>query len=89
MKRSRLEVNINILKALADHGKMKATHITYKTFLNNKCLNENLEFLEEKKLVQVQGKKRKIYEITNQGLKALAIAKRINNTLQVFNEPLQ
>ena len=87
MRRSKLQVNIDVLKTLANHGKMISTHITYNTFLNNKSVNESLIFLEENKLVQELGKKkRKIYVITDLGLEALDLAKKIDDSFQVFNE---
>jgi predicted transcriptional regulator len=85
MRRSKMEVNVDVLKTLAENGKMKSTHITYGTGLNNKCLNECLEFLQVNELIQVEGQKRKLYGITNRGLETLGIAKKIDTSLQVFN----
>lgn len=84
MRRSKLEVNIEILKVLAKNGKMIPTHLTYSTFLNNKSVNESLQFLKRNNLVQINGQKRKKCEITSLGLKSLELAKKINDSLQVF-----
>ncbi len=84
MRRSKLEVNVDILKALAENGKMRPTHLTYSTFLNNKSVNESLQFLKGKNLVEIKGEKRKKYEITSLGLESLELAKKINASLQVF-----
>ena len=87
MKRSKLQVNIAILQTLAIHEKMVPTHITYYTYLNNKCVNESLNFLEENNLVQDLGnKKRKLYTITEKGLRVVGVAKKINTLLPIFNE---
>ena len=87
MKRSKLQVNIAILQTLAIHEKMVPTHITYYTYLNNKCVNESLNFLEENNLVQDLGnKKRKVYTITEKGLRVVGVAKKINTLLPIFNE---
>ena len=84
MRRSKLQVNIDILKVLAKNGEMIPTHLTYNTFLNNKSVKESLQFLKRNKLVQINGEKRKKYEITSLGLKSLELAKKINASLQVF-----
>ena len=86
MGRSKLQVNIDVLKTLANHGKMISTHITYNTYLNNKSVNEILSFLEENKLVQELGKeKRKVFAITDLGIEALSIAKKIDYAFQIFS----
>ena len=87
MKRSKLQVNIAILQTLAIHEKMVPTHITYYTYLNNKCVNESLKFLEDNNLVQDLGnKKRKLYTITEKGLRVVGVAKKINTLIPIFNE---
>jgi len=71
MRRSKLEIHIDILRALAYHGRLKPTHITYKANVN--C--------------SARRKKRKVYCITELGLTALRNVKEINNALHVFEEP--
>jgi predicted transcriptional regulator len=92
MRRSKLEIHIDILKALAYHGRLKPTHITYKANVNCSALKECLEFLVERNLVKEQydSKKRqarKYYAITEQGLTVLKNVREINNALHVFEEP--
>lgn len=86
MKRSKLQVNVNVLNTLAKHGKMSPTHITYNTYLNNNSVNQSLIFLKNYELVQeLEKKKRKIYIITDRGTQALNLAKKIDDIFPVFN----
>ena len=91
MRRSKLEIHVDILRALAYHGRLKPTHITYKANVNCSALKECLDFLVERNLVKEQtiSKKkqtRKFYVITEQGLTVLKNVKQINNALHVFEE---
>ena len=86
MRRSKLQVNLDILKTLVKNGKLNSTHITYHTYLNNKSVNECLEFLIENNLIkELEYKTRKKYLITNQGTEALELADRLDKILHVFN----
>ncbi len=92
MRRSKLEIYIDILRSLAYHGKLKPTHITYKANVNCSALKECLEFLIERNLVKEQAinkkrRTRKVYAITDLGLTALKNVREINNALHVFEEP--
>lgn len=92
MRRSKLEIHIDILRALAYHGRLKPTHITYKANVNCSALKECLSFLLQRNLVKEQTiskkrKKRKVYSITELGLTALRNVKEINKSLHVFKEP--
>jgi predicted transcriptional regulator len=92
MRRSKLEIHIDILRALAYHGRLKPTHITYKANVNCSALKECLSFLLQRNLVKEQTiskrrKKRKVYCITELGLTALRNVKEINKALHVFEEP--
>jgi predicted transcriptional regulator len=92
MRRSKLEIHIAILRALAYHGKLKPTHITYKANVNCSALKECLDFLMERNLIKEQSinrrkQTRKVYAITELGLTALRNVKEINNALHVFEEP--
>ncbi len=92
MRRSKLEIHIDILRALACHGRLKPTHITYKANVNCSALKECLDFLVERNLVKEQiinkkRQKRRVYAITELGLTALRNVKEINDALHVFEEP--
>jgi predicted transcriptional regulator len=85
LKRSKLQVNLEILKALVEKGKLNSTHITYNTYLNNKSVAECLDFLVKNNLVQEYGNQtRTKYEITNLGVKALEVASKIDEALPIF-----
>ena len=91
MRRSKLEIHVDILRALACSGRLKPTHITYKANVNCSALKECLEFLVERNLIKEQmvNKKkqtRKFYAITEQGLTVLKNVKEIDNALHVFGE---
>jgi len=92
MRRSKLEIHIDILRALAYHGRLKPTHITYKANVNCSALKECLSFLVQRNLIKEQTiskkrQKRRVYAITDLGLTALRNVKEINNALHVFDEP--
>ena len=92
MRRSKLEIHIDILRALACHGRLKPTHITYKANVNCSALKECLDFLVKRNLVKEQTinqkrQKRRVYAITELGLTALRNVKEINDALHVFEEP--
>jgi predicted transcriptional regulator len=86
MRRSKLQVNIAILHTLAQNGESIPTHIVYDSFLNSSLVNECLAFLLNQELVQECNEgKRRSYDITDSGLKALRVAKEIDKALHVFN----
>ena len=86
MSRSKLQVNVEILKTLAENGKLNSTHITYHTYLNNKSVKECLDFLIENNLVKEhECQSRKRYEITNQGTETIKLADKLDKILHVFN----
>jgi len=86
MRRSKLEANIAILHTLAQNGKSIPTHIVYDSFLNCGSVNECLDFLVNCDLVQefCDGKRRS-YDITDSGLKALKLVQEIDKSFHVFN----
>jgi len=92
MRRSKLEMHIDVLKALACHGRLKPSHIMYKAKVNSSVLKQCLDLLIQQNLVKerVVHKKRNktsvVYTITERGLTALKNVKEINNALQVFEE---
>ena len=86
MRRSKLQTNIAILHSLAQNGKSIRTHIVYDSFLNCSSVNEYLEFLVNCNLIQEFNEgKRRSYDITDSGLKALKIAQEIDKSCHVFN----
>ena len=88
MRRSKLEMYIDVLMALACHGRLKPTHITYKAKVNCGFLKECLDLLIQHNFVEEHTlhKKRVVYSITKRGLTALKNVWEINNALQIFEE---
>jgi len=68
-KRNRLEVIYDILKAISNkNGKIKPTHILYKSNLSHKMMNEYLSDLIAKGFVEEHEEKRnKTYSLTPKG----------------------
>ena len=86
MRRSKLQANIAILNTLAQNGKSIPTHIVYDCFLNSSSVNECLEFLVNQRLIQECNEgKRRTYNITDSGLKALKLSQEIDKSFHVFN----
>ena len=63
MRRSKMEIYIDILKALACHGRLKLTHIMYKANISCSALKESLDLLIQQDLVKERtlNKKRVVY----------------------------
>lgn len=75
MRRSKLEMNIDILKILASQGPGKLTKLMYKTDLSQTVLRQHLDFLIQQNLVEEQnfGKDKIFYAITERGLRVLNV----------------
>ena len=88
MRRSKLEMHIEILKVLARHGPLKLTHVMYKANVNCNVLRQYLDFLIQQNLVEKQtsNKKRVVYDITERGLKALKYFRQLNSALPTTEE---
>ena len=88
MRRSKLQMHIDVLKALAYHGRLKPTHIMYKANVNCIALKQCLDLLIQNNLVKehTMNQKRAVYAITERGLTALKNVKEINNALPIVEE---
>ena len=88
MRRSKLEVHVDILKALACHGRLKLTHIMYKANVNCGILKQCLDLLIQQSLIKehILHKKRVVYAITEKGLTALKNVWEIYNALPIIEE---
>ena len=92
MRRSKLEMHIDVLKALACYGRLKPTHIMYKAKVNCSALKQCLDLLIQQNLVKEQAlhekrnKTRVVYAITEKGLTALKNVWEICNALQLVEE---
>jgi len=92
MRRSKMEMYIDILKVLSHNGPLKLTHIMYKANVNCSVLKEYLDFLIQQRLIeeQILHKKRnrtKIrYAITERGRKVLKYFNEVNRALHITQE---
>jgi predicted transcriptional regulator len=90
MRRSVLEMYIDILTVLGDHEPVKITHLMYKTNINCSLLKEFVSTLTDRGLIEEShcAKKRKGYFITNQGktiLKYFNELKQILPIIEIIN----
>jgi len=88
MRRSKLEMYVDILKVLAHRGPLKLTHIMYKANVNCSVLKQFLDFLIEQKLVEERtiGKKRIVYAITERGITVLKYFRELKAVLPLVEE---
>jgi predicted transcriptional regulator len=88
MRRSKLEMYIDILKVLGQRGPSKLTHVMYKSNVNCSVLKEYLEFLIKQGLVEERtvGKGRVIYSVTQRGITVLKYFKELKQVLPIVEE---
>lgn len=92
MRRSKLEMYIDVLKVLSRNGPLKLTHIMYKANVNCSVLKQYLDFLIRQDLVEEQivgkkrGKTRIVYAITERGGTVLKYFRELNSALQLTEE---
>ena len=79
MRRSKLEVYVDILQVLALKGQLKLTHIMYKSNVNGQVLKSQLDFLLKNGLVEESAikKQKVVYAITPRGMSILKSFKEI------------
>lgn len=88
MRRSKLEMYIDILKVLSQRGPLKLTHIMYKANVNCSVLKQYLNFLIQQDLVEERtiGKKRVVYAITQKGITVLKYFRELKTVLPLVEE---
>jgi predicted transcriptional regulator len=91
VRRSRLEMYVDILKVLAHRGPLKLTHVMYKSNVNCSILKEYLEFLIKQGLVEEKkmGKRRVAYAITERGVTVLKQFREFEQVLPITEEERQ
>jgi predicted transcriptional regulator len=91
MRRSKLEIYIDILAVLAMKGHLKLTHIMYKSNVNCSVLKEQLEFLIKNNLVEerILRKEKTVYAITPRGMQILKAFREIKNVFPEEEEKKQ
>ena len=89
MRRARLEVYIDVLKALAQKGPLKITHITHILNVNCSVLRTYLNFMLKQKLVEEKkiSKKRVAYDITQRGITVLRHFGELQEVVPMLQKP--
>ncbi len=88
MRRSKLEIYVDILLVLVHHGPMKLTHIMYKANVNCSVLEKFLEFLIKQGMVEMKIVKRdrKVFMITQRGVNVLKYFRELKIMLPLVEE---
>ena len=88
MRRSKLEMYVDILTVLAHRGPLKLTHVMYKANVNCSVLKEHLAFLIKQGLIEerIVAKQRIIYAITKRGITVLKYFKELKRALPIAEE---
>ncbi len=88
IKRSKLEMLVDILQVLAHTGPLKLTHIMYKSNLNCNILKESLDFLIKQGLVEERTirKKRTVFAVTQRGITILKHFQELTEEIYAIEE---
>ncbi|MGA2308197.1 MAG: winged helix-turn-helix domain-containing protein [Candidatus Bathyarchaeia archaeon] len=88
MRRSKLEMYLDILRVLEGGGQLKLTHIMYETNVNCCVLKEYLGFLVKQGLVETRavGRQRMAYSITQRGITVLNCFRELKQVLPIVDE---
>ena len=88
MRRSKLEMYVDILSVLSRRGPLKLTHVMYKANVNCSVLKEYLDFLIKQGLVEERPvrKGRGVYAVTQRGLIVLKYFRELKRVLPILEE---
>jgi predicted transcriptional regulator len=88
VRRSKLEMYVDILTVLAHRGPLKLTHVMYKANVNCSVLKEHLDFLMKQGLVEERtiGKRRVVFAVTQRGITVLKYIKELKQVLPIVEE---
>ena len=88
MRRSKLEMYLDILGVLERSGQLKLTHIMYETNVNCCILKGYLDFLMKQNLVEKRnvGRQRAAYSITQRGITVLEYFRELKQALPIVDE---
>jgi predicted transcriptional regulator len=88
VRRSKLEMYVDILTVLAHRGPLKLTHVMYKANVNCSVLKEYLDFLIKQGLVEERtvGKARVVFAVTPRGITVLKYFKELKQVLPIVEE---
>jgi len=88
MRRSKLEMYIDVLTVLYTKGPLKVTHIMYKSNVNCQLLKEQLDFLISNGMVEERmlQKEKIVYAITQRGTTVLKTFREIKQAFPIEEE---
>jgi predicted transcriptional regulator len=88
MRRSKLEMYVDILNVLAQRGPLKVSHIMYKANVNCNILKEYLDFLIKQGLIEerVVRKSSVVYANTARGTEVIKFFRELDKALSVKEE---
>jgi predicted transcriptional regulator len=88
LRRSKLEMYVDILRVLAYKGPLKLTHIMYKANVNCSLLKEYLDYLLKQGLVEERfiGKARVVFAVTQRGITVLKYFHELKQALPIVEE---
>jgi len=88
LRRSKMEIHLDVLRTLAQKGPLKLTHIMYKSNVNCCVLKEYLDFLIQNDLVEekIIKKERIVYKVTEKALSVLKYFRELQIMLPIDEE---
>jgi predicted transcriptional regulator len=88
MRRSHLEMYVEIISVLSQKGPLKLTRIMYKANLNCSVLKEDLDFLVKRGLVEKRtiGKTKTVFAVTQRGINVLKYFRVLKQALSTVEE---
>jgi predicted transcriptional regulator len=88
MRRSKMEIHLDVLRTLAQKGPLKLTHIMYKSNVNCCVLKDYLDFLILHNLIEekIIKKERIVYKITEKGISVLKYFRELQTMLPIDEE---
>ncbi len=95
MKRAKVKIYLDILRALTQNGPLKLTHLMLKSRLNCKVLYKSLDYLIEQGLVEKritarsQDRGKGVWAITQRGLTMLKYYRELTQALPLMEEAIQ
>ena len=86
MKRTKLDIVYDMLRAIEEKGgKIKPTHLLYKSNLSHQRMKQYLDELKQRNLVQEgRSKGKTVYELTDEGRKFVQSYKQMKEFTQAF-----
>jgi len=88
MRRSKIEMYVDILEVIAHKGPLKLTHVMYKVNVNCSMLKEYLNFLTKQGFIEETtiGKQKMVYTITQRGVTVLKQFGELKEVLPITEE---